>query len=118
MFFFNKKHLTKMIEVKNFIGLASDHAAFPLKQFVKKYLDENLLPSHIRSIIGDNMDIIFRINSTAFTVSLVARKSCVDKNQIAGIMNSTAIAKRFICIKIGIINGQSICIINCTAVFP
>ena len=29
-----------MIEVKNFIGLASDHAAFPLKQFVKKYLDE------------------------------------------------------------------------------
>ncbi len=28
------------MEVKNFIGLASDHAAFPLKQFVKKYLDE------------------------------------------------------------------------------
>ncbi len=26
------------------VGLASDHAAFPLKQFVKKYLDEKGIP--------------------------------------------------------------------------
>ena len=32
------------MEIKNFVGLGSDHAAFPLKQFVKKYLDEKGIP--------------------------------------------------------------------------
>ncbi len=32
------------MEIKNAVGLASDHAAFPLKQFVKKYLDEKHIP--------------------------------------------------------------------------
>ena len=31
------------MEIKT-VGLASDHAAFPLKQFVKKYLDEKGIP--------------------------------------------------------------------------
>ena len=34
------------MEIKNFVGLASDHAAFPLKQFVKKYLDEKGIKYH------------------------------------------------------------------------
>ena len=34
------------MNVVNFIGLASDHAAFPLKQFVKKYLDEHYILVH------------------------------------------------------------------------
>ena len=33
-----------IMEIKNFVGLASDHAAFPLKQFVKQYLDEKGIP--------------------------------------------------------------------------
>ena len=32
------------MEIKNFVGLASDHAAFQLKQFVKQYLDEKGIP--------------------------------------------------------------------------
>ncbi|MCR5139103.1 MAG: RpiB/LacA/LacB family sugar-phosphate isomerase, partial [Bacteroidaceae bacterium] len=34
------------MEIKNFVGLASDHAAFPLKQFVKKYLEEKGIKYH------------------------------------------------------------------------
>ena len=33
-----------IMEIKNFVGLASDHAAFPLKQFVKQYLEEKGIP--------------------------------------------------------------------------
>lgn len=32
------------MEIKSQVGLASDHAAFPLKQFVKKYLEEKGIP--------------------------------------------------------------------------
>lgn len=32
-----------MLDIKT-VGLASDHAGFPLKQFVKKYLDEKGIP--------------------------------------------------------------------------
>ena len=36
------------MEVKT-IGIASDHAGFPLKQFVKKYLEEKGI--HIRTMV-------------------------------------------------------------------
>ena len=42
--FFLNYHIYQFMEIKNFVGLASDHAAFQLKQFVKQYLDEKGIP--------------------------------------------------------------------------
>ena len=36
----NCELLNILIKIYKMVGLASDHAAFPLKQFVKKYLEE------------------------------------------------------------------------------
>lgn len=42
--FSNLYFILYTMEVKNFVGLASDHAAYPLKQFVKQYLEEKGIP--------------------------------------------------------------------------
>lgn len=44
LFYFLLILFVLIMEVKNFVGLASDHAAFQLKQFVKQYLEEKGIP--------------------------------------------------------------------------